>query len=730
MYTSTRMVLIALHLLYWTLGFVVIKRCWPGPGSRILSCRSPHWFAAWFLGLAVNTIAAFTLNQFLKVTISTGTLCVIASALLLASLALLLTKPDALSIDEPDRRSWSFASAIVFGLVIASFTANHAEKTWAPLTDWDTFQYHLPLGKLISQGDFSSDISSSQLKRPAAFPPLFFFVYGLNAQIADGRHVFAAAKITLIAVNAFTAMTVYFLARDRFGCRPFVSLIAVFCAVMSLNAEPNIQSFTTIYFLLGLYYALPWLTSGFSDRTFKALAPGVLFFAGCYWANYVGVVLTGLFFGASMIAILINKRRNNVSTITFRAWMLASVTLTVLVLPHLIRNWLVAGNPIYPAMPGVLGGIGMNEWVHQLSTPTVQPWHEFRSHFHYCLPLSALIFAGIVSNLYLKRTSIEIRTTCWIIAIGYMAVWFAVLNLSGTPTWRYLFPLAFMMILLVASHIDETWTRATWPNMIGLTHLIVTALWIVNPRIGSLGFWIPIVIVIAVIPLMALFTIRLRRPIHGWLVFVLLTPTIGCLIYSIASLFAFQRMWQTWTWPVLITIGFVVAAWSISTKLKSIESKRHLRTTATALAAITIFSVMAFPNARWQNLNIYRVAVDHYVLNDDFYWMNTHLPQDAVVLTIENRMFTLDRDVIPVDDYRLESFFKSESIDQFRALRDLKITHVYWVDGHKDEEKPLYQKRSVWPGDNPNVESLHEREHSWIARIRWEHISPALDARP
>ena len=268
-----------------------------------------------FLGLVPNVILAFCVNQFGGIHLSLGFLVLLA-ALLLAVCVVLVRNANAYTCPaiakSEKRQNWSIGDFALLGIIVVVFARRYAFDQ--SLIDWDMQMYHLPLAQQIRDGHFPRDIGRSYIQQmEAAYPPLFYFVNGLNAHIRQPDVTFLMPRVVVMIVDALSCVVTFCLARDCLKINRRLALIAVFvtsllinCDPQTLRVNPNVQSVTTLYFMLAMYYS--W--SAFrlevdggknSDWTFVLAA---LFWTGCYWNNYLGLPLVGLFFlgvGASEI---------------------------------------------------------------------------------------------------------------------------------------------------------------------------------------------------------------------------------------------------------------------------------------------------------------------------------------------------------------------------------------------------------------------------------------------
>ena len=714
------MLLIIAQPLFWILGALLIKRCLPTSG--LLSPMFPHWYAAWFLGLVLNVMVDFALNQFLQVLLTPLIVCVVATLLALI-VALSLKRPESTStIATESYDNWTIATAAMASLIAGPLVTAHALMLWTPLSDFDTFSYHLPFARLIGEGNFPNDINTSILGLTATHPPTLFAVYGWNPFFQFQQSMLAVPKMTVIAINTLTLSTTFFIARHRLHCGIPATLVTVACLALPLNRVPNTQCLTTLYCTLALYYSWTWMNEDVREKPFRSYLIGTLFWVGCYWANFTGLMISGLFMAGVFLSILPSKWKTNRPIIYPRFFFYISLIVLLSAAIHLIRNWIVSGNPVYPGLLNVFGGKGMTGWFLEtiwLPSAKSMDWSNLREAYGYAQPLTALMLAGTVSVLHLRKDTQYPRFLSGFILVCYGVAWIKLLPWGWVPTWRYLFPILPLSLLAIAAQIDEFTQRPTLRGCAGFIHFVVIAVWMMNPNVGATEFYVCLGVVCLGTPLIAALLARKERTTRRWPAIFFGVLAMAIFITGLGNRLSIHRIfWPAIGLPMLIFVAVIVVVLTINRLRKSGPSSAPIHRAWVAVIILVITITGFAREANWKSINDYSLPI-----KKDIEWMNWHLPPNATVLTLDPRLFTLDRSYVQATDSRFESCYSTNTARAcFARLKEFDISHVYLSEfsAHTPFVTPF--KRLMWPDNNPYIELVYRRENSWIVQILWDRV--------
>lgn len=418
---------------------------WPLSDARTWG---PRVIRSYWLGLALLTACVFAVNQLGNVTL-TPLLYTVAGTLL-ATITWLARAPKEPSREETaaaKSQGWRMQSVFLLALLI--LVHRHAHEFFAPMGDYDALYYHLPLAESVMQGDFARDLRFDSLRMVAAYPPLQFFVYGTLGWAITPLH--AVPKLFVLWLNLSLFVLLFDFARSRgMSSRqgPWLALVLA----LALHPVAMSQGLTAVYLVLGITLTLQ------ASSSRHAFIAGIAF-SGCLWANYLGFVFLGL---ATLWALLC-WRTGDRRLLQVTCWALLGWT------PFLLRNLLVTGNPLFPALTSIFGGPGVSEWAlhHEITKPTRLQLKQVAVVFgSMCWPLP------IAALLPLIRGK---ERHCWqILFFGTLLATLTVLLRAATPHWRYWYPLALLTLALWAAAMsrDEI-RRGAWGWIAGLCLLVL-----------------------------------------------------------------------------------------------------------------------------------------------------------------------------------------------------------------------------------------------------------------
>jgi len=667
--------------LHWAAGVLLLKRL--GIFGQGLELAKPHWFAGYFIGLTINASLAFFLNQLLDLRLDPETWLILGFIVVLLAGLVPKKSGHAIQVSTSSPQSSSpkhslMTQQVIINLVIFILVARHLTILGSPLTDGDSFLYHLPFGKMISLGDFPSDIGLSTNRQvEAAYPPLFFVIYGLNMLVTEPDITFLAPKITTFVLNTFTCVTIYMLARDRFRLHTLFAGCAALGAALILNPIPNIQSLTTLFWILALYYSWHWIDPIRSGtKRDRSIWPVAILWAGCCWSNYLGFVLCGFFLAAVIIGgLFVRSRRGNLYGV--RTSGAIALLVAAIISPFLIRNWIVAGNPIYPAFVSITGGRGITPWIlanHSIFARRPMGWGDLLAILKHPRLMLWLILAAFVSFIQFRKYRRRFRFVMICLFAGFIVTWALVLQFTRTPSARFLQPLAVLSVVTLCTLAQWKFRKSLMARIsffLAIVSLFLSAVMLHGP----IGRALIVVGAVAIsVPLLLQYFVNRQRP-------------------------GFEQETEVnsdTSRPARRFIGVMRLNWIA-------------RLGIAALACICIFVAR-------NNLNAYRLDIAPSLL-----WMNEHLPADAVILTGENRLFLLERSFLPADDHRLEEFYSTQNErTAMRLLREkFGVTHIYLGSQLDQLLLPFHNKAVLHPGSgNSFLEVVYEQDGRVIARIR------------
>lgn len=698
------LLLVILHAVCWASGACLLKACFPA--ERIFSFRSPHWVAAYFLGLTCLCITAFVANQFCGLPLSVPLLLALGGLILSLAVALGRIGAPPGSPEAAAPISWRWRELALLCVIAAIWARRHSLEL--PLSDWDTLMYHLPLAQEISAGRFPSDIGRSYiLKMEAAYPPLFYFQYGLNAFLSDPGVTHLAPRLMTAATNLLVCVLAFHTGRRCLGLASGCSLIAPLCLMLTLNAEPNVQSGTTLFFLLGVYYAWDLFdeTGEGKPRPHRAAcAPAAIAWAGCYWNSYLGLALIAVFFAGAAAGLLRGRWRGEQVGVGTRRLVLIGAVTGLLVLPHPLRNWMAAGNPLFPAFMDLLGGADVTPWYLEhrpQAIGTVQTsWRTLPHSLFNGRPLAQILLAGIPAALCLTTLRASRRVHLLAVFGGFFWLWLEMFHLKSTPVYRFLFPVASLALLAVVKHAAANWDAPRLRDTLCLAYLPGFL------ALTSVRDWPPAVVLgsvaacLAAPPLLAHWA---RRTVAGAQASgrsrtrarVAVALAVGCLIGLSGWFFPPLIDWKWLTAPATVLALSAAAA-------KSKAGKVLWNPWGRMLAAGCVAGAVFILHSDGRNANAFSLSIE-----PDLRWLNENLGGHDRVLLFEGRVFLLKRPYLAIDDPRVEPFDQAATPDEaVAALRRLGVTHIYWSHESANLLSESMQ-RKTWLFNPLRVEPRH-----------------------
>ena len=296
----------------------------------------------------------------------------------------------------------------------------------------------------------------------------------------------------------------------------------------------------------------------------------------------------------------------------------SSALALVLISPHLIRNLIEVGNPLYPSFSSMLGGKGITPWYTDTLFARVwpKPFSTFDPIFFFKLSY-LLMPISAVALFTRKRLQQKILFT---LSAVYILLWFFFLTNSQLPnTYRYLVP---AVVLLTA----------------------------------------------AVAPAFVLFLKGNLSPKMKKAFVITSLPIIGYLTYLIIS-----RADVVENLVLLGVVFFAVAYSLINLKFKA-ASKVALLIFLTPVSLSMLVYPVTFSGELFSDVT-YRFSGELPL------WIDENLPEDASILYFFEYTYLIPRKMVPADDPSVQFIFTNISTEEkLELLRQNNITHIYSYD--------------------------------------------------
>ncbi|HKV30297.1 MAG TPA: hypothetical protein VJT14_04690 [Candidatus Dormibacteraeota bacterium] len=371
------------------------------------------------------------------------------------------------------RPSRSNAAVVVVGsVVLVGFTTGLSIVLLTrPIFGWDFYLYHWHYARILFEtGSLPTQVSPSFFEAEYAYPPLMMLAYGdISHMLGQLSQLGPRLLPLLFAVG--TAVVCGRIARVCLGLSVAASLAAAGFALWSgyyfreilMENTDTINSFFTVA-------ALYWLIRRDVPPLPRLLGGGLLL-AGAYWTRYNGLLALAMVPTVSLLAMAargaVVDRRKELGVAAG-----ALGVALILASPHLVRNLVLWGNPVYPALAKLLGGHLIDQWVILTTLPIWQPvpffglmpgwWHHPFDTFPETGPTLAIIVAAfplVLTRLW--RGALEGAQLLAAILL-YSALYVVFLRgPSVGDSERYLIPVVAMAAPLAGAVFEEL-TRVSW----------------------------------------------------------------------------------------------------------------------------------------------------------------------------------------------------------------------------------------------------------------------------
>jgi hypothetical protein len=643
-------------------GALLLRWAFPrdARGGGLVDPRSPLFFAAPPLGGILVGVLAFVLNQWLGLRLTPGVWAVASLGPVLVAGWLVnrqATTPSARPRAAP--APWTPVEVACLGAVLLAACVRGQVALHTPVNDWDAFYYHLPHAAAVAGGGFPAELGPSYiLAQQAAYPPLPYVLYALCVIEPGGGADYLALKSLTLAAVALTAVFAWHLCRRRLRVGRCGSSVALAWVIAALPLTPNLYAFFAALVSAFAYFA--WPLAGRRPATLRQIAIAAIWLVGIYWWGYWGLVFLAAVIGAlGLQALLGPGRAARSGGLRQLGLLLAGVVLGSS--PHWLRNWIQAGNPLYPAFLEVFGGRGVSEWwlAHRFTAEALPRNPEAlagRLSLHQA-PVSMLLLPSLA--VYAAR--LPRRARGWAaVCLLFLLLWVAFLHLSTAPYQRYLGPLVPLAAALGVGAAAASWRQRRRRD---LAVLVLLALPAVSVWLG-LQRWGPDVVYGGVGLLITLTWLASRRSgrLDQGLPPRLLPAGLG--VVGLSGLLALGML--PWPWAAAgAALGLGCLPFPPG------EVRRRAVRLSLALVAGAGLALLA-----WGDVEA--LDAESLGVGPDLRWLNT-LPEGSLIMTAEDRVFLLERDVLPVDSESLRGYYEAtDPVVAVDALRQLGVTHVYY----------------------------------------------------
>ncbi|RJP25104.1 MAG: hypothetical protein C4520_03025 [Candidatus Abyssobacteria bacterium SURF_5] len=282
-------------------------------------------------------------------------------------------------------------------------------------------------------------------------------LYALALLIDD----FVLANLLHFGLGLAALATLYAWARPLFGAavaRAAVLILFFNPLVLNEVSIAYVDLGMMFYFLLMMAALWKWKTEG-DNRWFFLFCMYSGIFAGIKYTSLHGLIAAG----AAVLAAETVAAKRDFRRLSKRFFIFAGIVLAA-VLPYLVKNYLISGNPVYPLMYGIFGG----KWLTPLQVERMLAYVDSHGMGHdwkhlVLLPWNLTIwgkpgyeyFDAVITPLWLiflpvlfviRRTAPVVKWLLFVCTV-YFASW-----LLSTHITRYLMPI-FPLLSLLAAYV-------------------------------------------------------------------------------------------------------------------------------------------------------------------------------------------------------------------------------------------------------------------------------------
>lgn len=221
-----------------------------------------------------------------------------------------------------------------------------------PAMDWDSLNYHLNIPNRYVRGHAMSPV---RFILPSYMPQNIHMLYTLGILCQD----FVLAKNINYAIGLLLILHVYIFTKRLFNDQ-VMSLIAAYIMLFTPDVI-HVLGLSYIDLGLGLFYMLSvdlilrWYESG--ER--KWLTAGGAFLGLAVGSKFT-VIMGAMPLFAGVLALSLYRERKNLRSAALNVTCFAALFLATLA-PWLIRSLMLTGNPVYPLLYSLLGGVNFTD---------------------------------------------------------------------------------------------------------------------------------------------------------------------------------------------------------------------------------------------------------------------------------------------------------------------------------------------------------------------------------
>jgi hypothetical protein len=469
----------------WLALSIGSRRAVPAPDRAILGLP---------VGLVLVGILQFLLNWLLGIPVTRWSTLALVIGLNLALFGGSRLAPSWISADWRNVHldwHWAWLAAPVSLLVLLVIALQFPH----PIQGWDFYAYHWHYTRLVVEtGNLPKDAAPTIMNSQYAYPPLVFLIYAQISVLLGGLSEIGPRVLPVLFVIAAILVTARVGSVMLRLAVPAALIAGAFTiwqgdfyngAVLQENTDTAGMFFTIA--------AVYWLLR-------RDLAPasrivgGAIFIGGAYWARYDGLALFLVLTAVVAFTVVRERIKQGAWLNELAVGVGALAGATMLAAPHLLRNFQLWGNPIYPAFARLIGGHLIDSWVisNVLPYSTPSPFHGLAGGW-WLHPLAAFPATGpalIFLAFALPLSVIRLRAghpeafQLWLAAALYVGFYLLFMRVPDDgDTERHLLPVVALAAPLAGMIMQAIWSAGR-AGVLATCGLIGMVAWFAleNPR--------------------------------------------------------------------------------------------------------------------------------------------------------------------------------------------------------------------------------------------------------
>jgi hypothetical protein len=356
----------------------------------------------------------------------------------------------------------------------------------APIQGYDFYLYHWHFTRVLYEtGTLPLSVSPSYFDYQYASPPLSFLLYADLSLLLGELSQLGPRLVPLIAA-AGIALVAWRIALVHLRLSPAAALVSgAFALYGGYYAaglmQENTDTVSTFFALAGMY----WLWRRDLSPRSRVLGGGLLL-AGAYWGRYDGLGAIGIATAVVLLSAAVERIRGRPARAELAVGAGGLLVAMLLIAPHLARNLVLFGNPLYPAFGHIIGGqlIDPWTWANSLQYSSAVPfdalppgwWMQPLTFFPEAAPAIAIVFVASVPAFIAARRGEMAAAQLAIAALIWGAMSLFVLRVPDDgDRERHLLILVALAAPLFGLIVDELlrWSRLAVFCLLALPALAV-----------------------------------------------------------------------------------------------------------------------------------------------------------------------------------------------------------------------------------------------------------------